>query len=155
MLTSSSSVFYKSHTQPRVFPQPAWQLEPVIKPCSWMWDFSHELSLQVTFFLTFWCHESNTECRVNRHSISDYIIEISKSIYSWKLTTWTSFFGVSINFLSWVSLKINFSELNLNYNCLTELIAVVVVRRLTLELGITWAEMSRFLQPGSEFSGDS
>jgi hypothetical protein len=99
--------------------------------------------------------ESNTECRVNRDSVSDYIFEISKSIYSWKLITWTASFDVSINFLSWASLKINFSELNLNYNCLTELIAVAVVTRLTLGLGITWAEMSRFLHPGSEFSGDS
>jgi hypothetical protein len=38
-----------------IFPQPAWQFEPTIKPCSWTWDFSRELSLQAAFFLTFWC----------------------------------------------------------------------------------------------------
>jgi hypothetical protein len=35
-----------------IFPRPAWQLEPAIKPCSWMWDFSRELSLWTAFFLT-------------------------------------------------------------------------------------------------------
>jgi hypothetical protein len=55
-LTSSSSLFYKSQLSPesvlRHLPWPAWQLQAVIKPYSWTWDFSCEISLPVAFSLT-------------------------------------------------------------------------------------------------------
>jgi hypothetical protein len=60
------------------------------------------------------------------------------------MTQWISF--------SPTSFKMNFSHVYLKYNCLTELISIVIVTRLTLELEINWAEMSKFLHPGSELA---
>jgi hypothetical protein len=59
-LTSLTSLFYKSHAWPRVWAAPSFPSQPgssglPLNFDSWMWDFSHELSLWTAFFLTFWC----------------------------------------------------------------------------------------------------